>query len=314
MSIKAGLFGYGHLGKIHARCIKETEFDLVGIYDPIVQESELSGIRVMSSPEELMSQVDACIIASATPSHFSLGELALTTGKHCFIEKPMTTCLDEAQKLSDLSQSANGLISQVGYVERFNPAFTYIKDDIKDPKFMEIHRLATFNLRGTEVSVVKDLMIHDLDLLLSFKKAEIIDIKATGVSVFTNTLDICNARIEFADRSVANLTASRMSLKEMRKVRIFQEHSYISIDLLNKESQLFIIDEKDPENAFEIDLGNKKVYMKMKASGKVDGNAILEEQKHFYDHIKKGVQSPLNISSSLKTLNLAEEIERVSRT
>ena len=314
MSIKAGLFGYGHLGKIHAKCLAGTDFVLEGIYDPSLEQSDVQGIEVMRTPEALMQKVDACIIASATHSHYELGQMALGQGKHCFIEKPMTTNIEEAKVLSDLAEDSEQLISQVGYVERFNPAFTFIQDYIQDPKFMEIHRLATFNLRGTDVSVVKDLMIHDLDLLLSFKKQEIKEIRATGVSVFTDSLDICNARIEFQDGSVANLTASRMSLKEMRKVRIFQENSYISIDLLKKESQLFELNNADPDNSFEIDLGDRKVYMGMKASGKLEGNAILEEQKHFYDHITRGEQSPLNIKSSLKTLMLAEEIERISKT
>lgn len=311
--MRIGLFGFGHLGKIHLKCLKSTPFEVVGFYDPNVKhvEAAYSQLQVENS-EDLITSVDACIVASSTSSHAELASSILGSGKHCFVEKPITTTVEEARALATLAGQNPELITQVGFVERYNPAFAYVTSHLSEPRFIEVHRLAQFNNRGNDVSVVFDLMIHDLDLLLNIKNCPVKEIRSTGVNVLTDSLDICNARLEFEDGSVANVTASRMSMKSMRKFRIFQNDSYISVDLDKKESQIFSLSGEPQENSMPLNVGGKEKHISIKSSGALDGNAILAEQLDFYDSIVKGVQSKANFSNALRTTELAEKIQNLA--
>jgi predicted dehydrogenase len=239
---KIGVLGAGHLGKIHIKCILESNFfNLVGFYDPnheIALEVEKKfGIKSFQSADELIDECDMVDIVTPTVSHYECASGALKKFKHVFIEKPLTTSLTEARQLINLAKEANVKV-QVGHVERFNPAFLTTLPYIKDPMFVEAHRLALFNPRGTDVPVVLDLMIHDIDIVLSIIKSPIKKVNASGVAVVSDTPDIANARVEFNNGCVANLTASRISMKNMRKCRFFQKDSYIGIDFLAKESEI----------------------------------------------------------------------------
>ncbi|MEM7163611.1 MAG: Gfo/Idh/MocA family oxidoreductase, partial [Bacteroidota bacterium] len=252
--MKIGVLGAGHLGKIHIKLLKEIEeFDLVGFFDPdedlAAQVQDQFGIKKFESRESLIKEIDALDIVTPTLSHLDCAIEGLNSGKHLFIEKPISDTLEGAKEICDLSDEKN-LKVQIGHVERFNPAFIAVKESIGDPMFIESHRLAQFNPRGTDVSVVLDLMIHDIDVILSIVKSPVKDIKANGVSVLSETPDICNARVEFENGCVANFTASRISMKNMRKSRIFQSNAYISVDFLEKKSEIVqmkeFIGEADP--------------------------------------------------------------------
>jgi predicted dehydrogenase len=263
--IRIGVWGAGHLGRIHVQQLKELDmFDVVGVFDPHTEkcmalESEF-GVRVYDSSAALMSAVEAVDVVTPTLMHHALAKGALEQRKHVFIEKPITNTLQEAHELIALAD-ANGLKAQVGHVERFNPSFQAARPFLTEPMFIESHRLAQFNPRGTDVSVVLDLMIHDIDLVLSVVDAPISNIVASGVAVVSDTPDITNARIAFANGCVANLTASRISLKNMRKSRFFQRDAYISVDMLTKETEIVRMRtvEGDPDPfSVTIELGNGK--------------------------------------------------------
>lgn len=240
--LKAGLVGAGHLGKIHLKLLQQSEkYELVGFHDADAEngrklEAEF-GYKFFENFEELLSQIEMLDIVTPTLFHFDYAMKAAQNGKHFFIEKPVTQTLDQAEILLAKCKES-GVKAQVGHVERYNPAFIATKDFIKNPMFIEIHRLAEFNPRGTDVSVVLDLMIHDIDILLSLVKSEIKTIHAAGVAVVSKTADITNARIEFENGCVANLTTSRIAMKQMRKSRFFQRDAYISVDFLEKKRRL----------------------------------------------------------------------------
>ena len=237
--IKIGVLGAGHLGKIHIRLLKEIDkYELVGFYDAdpeAAKEVEKEfGVKAFSSIESLIELVDAVDIVTPTITHYDCASKAIKNSKHIFIEKPVTNTIEEAKSLKGLSKEANVHV-QVGHVERFNPAFIAARDYCSNPMFIETHRLAQFNPRGTDVSVVLDLMIHDIDIILSVVKSNIKRISASGVAVVSESPDIANARIEFDNGCVANLTSSRISMKNMRKSRFFQKDAYISVDFLDKK-------------------------------------------------------------------------------
>jgi predicted dehydrogenase len=245
--VKIGVLGAGHLGKIHLRCIRQVmekseRLELVGFYDPNSENAARVAaefqIQAFESVDALLDAVDAVDIVTPTTTHFELALHAARRKKHLFIEKPLTHTVAQAEALIEAVEKA-GVKAQVGYVERFNPAVLSLPENFTvAPMFIEAHRLATFNPRGTDVSVVLDLMIHDIDIVLSFVRSEVRHIHASGVSVVSASPDIANARIEFENNCVANLTASRMSLKQMRKVRMFQPDAYISLDFLEKNAQI----------------------------------------------------------------------------
>ncbi|PHI20139.1 oxidoreductase [Lewinellaceae bacterium SD302] len=257
--LKIGLLGTGHLGKIHLKCIRlaKESYELIGFYDanPEIAASVAREYKLeaFDSPAELIAACDVVDIVTPTTTHYALVKQALLAGRHVFVEKPLTSTLEEARELVEICERT-GLKVQVGHVERFNPALLALGDHQLRPFFIEAHRLATFNPRGTDVSVILDLMIHDLDIILKLANSEVAEVRASGVAVVSKTPDIVNARIEFVNGAVANLTASRFSMKNMRKIRLFQPDAYISIDLLDKETQfirLFDVNDPslDPESA-----------------------------------------------------------------
>ncbi len=316
--LKIGLFGVGHLGKIHARLIKELSdvYEFVGFYDPseanaTFAQSEL-GLKRFISIEELISKVDCVDIVTPTLSHYEIAQVALRNSKHVFIEKPITETFEEASKLQKLANEAEVKV-QVGHVERFNPAFKQALPFLNDPMFIETHRLAQYNPRGTDVPVVLDLMIHDLDIILSVVKAKIKRISASGVSVVSDTPDITNARIEFENGCVANLTASRISLKNMRKTRFFQRDAYISVDFLTKETEIVKMSTVEGEpDPFDIvlDLGEGKAKKKIEIfkPDVVTSNAIKEELLTFAQSIENNTVPIVSIEAGTYALEVALQI------
>jgi predicted dehydrogenase len=316
MAIKIGLIGVGHLGKIHLKILKElNDFELIGFYDPNKELSEkvATEFDVKSFEDEysLISKCEAIDIVAPTIYHYDLAQKALKKCKHVFIEKPVTSTIEEAKALEILAKEANVKV-QIGHVERFNPAFIAARESIANPMFIESHRLALFNPRGTDVSVVHDLMIHDLDIILSVVNAEIRKVSASGVAVVSETADIANARVEFMNGCVANLTASRISMKNMRKSRFFQKDSYISVDFLDKETSIVklkkIEHEPDPFDVV-IDLGEKGKKQIYFENPKVENNnAIKEELSSFYNSIVNNTLPVVSLVHGMKALQLAQQI------
>ena len=312
--LKVGVVGCGHLGKIHTKLLSQSEnYKLIGIYDKDNEES----IRVSNefkctsfeSFDSLLDSVDVIDIVAPTPFHFNYAKQAINKNKHVFIEKPVCTTSKESEELIKLGDLKKVKI-QVGHVERFNPAFTKVESKISKPMFIESHRLAKFNPRGTDVSVVLDLMIHDIDIILKTVDSKVKDILSSGVSVISETPDIANARIEFENGCVANLTASRVSLKNMRKTRFFQSGKYISVDFLNKESEVVEIDSDNnaiPIMTLELANGIKKniVFNKPKIK---DNNAILDELNSFAESINENKVPKVNITDGHNALDIALKI------
>ncbi len=318
MKLRIGVLGAGHLGKIHLNCINQLPnvYDLVGFYDPneavAEQVSKELGYRRFSSIEELLQHVDVIDIVTPTLSHYTCAKQAIEMGKHFFIEKPITETMEQAEELiAEIEKHA--LKAQVGHVERFNPAFLACQDYIKEPMFIESHRLAEFNPRGTDVSVVMDLMIHDLDVVMSMVKSPVKNIHASGVGVVSETADICNARIEFENGCVANLTASRISMKNMRKTRLFQRDAYITIDFLKKATEIVRMDsisgEIDDPFAMVLDLPNgdrKRIFFE---NPDVEpNNAILEELKSFAQSITNNTTPKVPLTDGYNALSVATQI------
>ena len=312
--LKAGVLGCGHLGKIHIKLMNQSEsFDLLGVYDNDISISEKAatefGCKSYASFEEMIEEVDVIDIVTPTPSHYSYALKAIENGVHVFIEKPVCSNTEESFNLIEKSKLNNVKI-QVGHVERFNPAFTAVENNISQPMFIESHRLAQFNPRGTDVSVVLDLMIHDIDIILNSVNSPIKQISSSGVSVISDTPDIANARIEFENGCVANLTASRVSLKNMRKTRFFQSGKYISIDFLNRESQIVEIDEKKSETpimTLETSKGNKKKIYFSKPDIS-ENNAILDELNNFAFSINNDTKPKVDIYDGHNALDVAIKI------
>jgi len=314
--LKAGVLGAGHLGKIHLRLLNQSEkYELVGFYDADVTNAkkveEEFGYKYFDTIEGLIDAVDMVDIVTPTLSHHDCAKQAIAKGKHIFIEKPITNTVEEAEEIRALVAS-NNVKGQVGHVERFNPAFIAIKDDIETPMFIETHRLAEFNPRGTDVPVVLDLMIHDIDIILSVVKSKVKHVSASGVSVISDTPDIANARIEFENGCVANLTASRISLKNMRKTRFFQKDAYISVDFLEKKCE--VVKMKDaPEQAGDFDMilqnaeGIKKqIYFD---NPEIAGNnAILDELETFADAINTNTKPIVTLHDGTEALRVATMI------
>lgn len=315
--LKIGLFGLGHLGKIHAKLItvlSET-YDFVGFYDPDdekAKEGEEMGLKRFKDIQELLSQVDCIDIVTPTLSHYEVAATAIRQSKHVFIEKPVTTTFEEAQKLQNLAAEAQVKV-QVGHVERFNPAFKHAKDFIDGPLFIETHRLAQYNPRGTDVPVVLDLMIHDLDIILSTVDSKVRRISASGVPVVSETPDITNARIEFENGCVANLTASRISLKNMRKSRFFQRDAYISVDFLEKQSEIVkmttLEGEADPfDIVFDLGEGKQKKKIEIFKADIEPSNAIQEELETFALSIQNDTIPVVSLDDGAYALDVALQI------
>lgn len=315
--LKIGVLGAGHLGKIHLKCIREiADYELVGFYDADEKtanavEKEF-GVAQFPGIDELIAAVDVVDIVTPTVSHFDCASRALKNAKHVFIEKPVVTTPDEARQLMVFADEASVKV-QVGHVERFNPAFLAAQPYMTQPMFIESHRLAQFNPRGTDVPVVLDLMIHDIDIVLSVVKSNIRRINASGVQVVSDTPDIANARIEFDNGCVANLTASRISMKNMRKTRFFQRDAYIAVDFLKKEVDIIRL-ENAPEQPgpFEmiIDLGQKRGKKKILVDKpEIPGlNAIKTELESFYTAIVNNTPPPVTINDGYEALSVAFRI------
>ena len=314
--LKIGVLGAGHLGKIHIKCIKQIDrYELVGFYDPDqatakAVEEEL-GVRCFATIEALIDAVEVVDIVTPTVQHFECASKALQRRRHVFIEKPIVATPDEASKLMKLADEA-GVKVQVGHVERFNPAFIAAEPYIKAPKFVEAHRLALFNPRGTDVPVVLDLMVHDLDILFTIINSPVKHVSACGVAIVSPTPDITNARIEFENGSVANLTASRISLKNMRKTRIFQDDAYITVDFLDKKTEIARIHDHEVSGypySLTLDLpGGATKQITLERPEIHPLNAIQTELESFYDSIIHNTVPVVSIEDGVKVLNLAYEI------
>lgn len=315
--LKIGLLGLGHLGKIHLKCIRMvTAYEFIGFYDPDEQTSPLAeefGVQRWTDFDALLDAVDVIDIVTPTVTHYELALKAIEKGKHVFIEKPLTHTIEEAQHLLEKRKEYEVKV-QVGHVERFNPALLALGDMKLQPMFMEVHRLAMFNPRGTDVSVVLDLMIHDLDLVLNLVQSKLKSISASGVAVVSKQPDISNARLEFENGCVANLTASRISMKQMRKLRLFQKDAYISLDFLDKNAQIIrLFDPGDPNipedgNQLELhtDEGVKLVHMELLETEAV--NAIKMELESFAACIIEDRRPIVSIEDGYDALSVAHEI------
>lgn len=316
--LKIGVLGAGHLGKIHIRLLLELkdEFEFVGFYDPSDDNAadaiEKFGIQRYDTIQDLLNVVDCVDIVTPTLAHYDCASQALRNSKHVFIEKPVTQTVDEARSLMELAREADVKV-QVGHVERFNPAFQSAIPYFNKPMFIETHRLAQFNPRGTDVPVVLDLMIHDLDIILSVVKSGIKRISASGVSVVSDTPDITNARIEFDNGCVANLTASRISMKNMRKSRFFQKDAYISVDFLTKELEVVRMEDVQGEPSpfdiiFELGVGkpSKKIYFDKPDIEET--NAIKEELRTFAESIKNDTTPLVSLDDGYRALDVAQKI------
>lgn len=312
--LKVGVFGVGHLGKFHLnnwRDIKDVE--LVGFYDPnddaAQAVTEKYQLARFTDAATLMDTVDAVDIVAPTNYHFDLCKMAIRKGKHVFVEKPLANTMEEARELVKLTKESN-IKFQVGHVERFNPAFLAVEHLALNPMFIEVHRLAEFNPRGTEVSVILDLMIHDIDIILSIVKSEVKNLSASGVAVMTDTPDIANVRIEFNNGCVANLTSSRISMKKMRKMRLFQKDAYIGMDFLNKKTEIIKLKTPQDVDAFSFDLetphGKRTIAIANPQIPEV--NAIKMELEKFRDAIQQNIPVVVSEVDGFRAMDVAHQI------
>lgn len=314
--LNVGVLGAGHLGKIHLRLLNESpKYNLIGFYDPdVINGKKVAaefGYTFFDNINKLIDAADVIDIVTPTLSHFDCAKKAMEKGKHIFVEKPITNSLEEAEELLALEKK-HRVKGQVGHVERFNPAFMAVKDTIDHPMFIEAHRLAEFNPRGTDVPVVLDLMIHDIDAILSVVDSPVKTINASGVSVISNSPDIANARIEFENGCVANLTASRISLKNMRKSRFFQRDAYISVDFLEKKVEVVKMkDAPDIPGDFDMILQNAEGLKKQIYFENPDipvNNAILDELETFADAINNDTVPIVTLEQGTRALRVALEV------
>lgn len=312
--LKIAVFGAGHLGKFHLNNWLEIEgVSLTGFYDPDDHNAQMVAdkykLKRFTNAEELMDTCDAVDIIAPTIYHYELCDLALRKGKHVFVEKPLANTMDEARMLVKLAKESN-LKFQVGHVERFNPAFLSLKDYNLQPMFIEVHRLAQFNPRGTDVSVILDLMIHDIDIILNLVKSNVSYISANGVAVMSDTPDIANVRIEFDNGCVANLTSSRISMKKMRKMRLFQKDAYIGIDFLEKKTEVIRLNTEGDKNVFTFDIETKHGKKTIAIANPVikDGNAIKMELEAFKNAINNNAETPVTVQDGFSAMEVAHQI------
>jgi len=312
--LKIGVFGVGHLGKFHLNNWMEiNDAEVVGFYDPSDANAnsveEKYGLKRFTAIDKLLDKCDAVDIIAPTPQHFDLCVAAIKKGRHVFVEKPMADTMQQGKQIVQMVNEA-GIKFQVGHVERFNPAFVALKNIALNPMFIEVHRLAQFNPRGTEVSVILDLMIHDIDIILKLVKSDVKSISASGVAVMTDTPDIANVRIEFNNGCVANLTSSRISMKKMRKMRLFQKDAYIGIDFLEKKTEIIKLKDEDDTDGliFDIDTpsGNKTLAIINPPVHPV--NAIKEELQSFVDAVTHNKNAVVNEIDGLLAMEVAHRI------
>ncbi len=312
--LRIAVFGVGHLGKFHLNNWQEIpDVTLVGFFDPDDKNAhsveEKYKLKRFTDPLALMDECDAVDIVAPTIYHFNLCEMALKKGKHVFVEKPLANTMDEARALVKLAKESN-VKFQVGHVERFNPAFLALNQHQLNPMFIEVHRLAQFNPRGTDVSVILDLMIHDIDIILHLVKSNVSYISANGVAVMSDTPDIANVRIEFDNGCVANLTSSRISMKKMRKTRLFQKDAYIGIDFLEKKAEIIKIDAPGEKSVFTFDIETNHGKKTIAIANPVveDGNAILMELTSFKNSIINNTDTAVSIIDGFRAMEVAHQI------
>jgi len=303
--IKIGVIGVGYLGKYHVKHLNNLDsYELVGIFDVNQEHANVfaseNDVKSFDSKEVLFKSVDAVSVVTPTESHYSIANEALDHGCHVFIEKPITDVVCSANKILQKSMELKKVI-HVGHIERFNPAFKKYLSNAKKPLFIECHRLTKVNKRSMDISVVLDLMIHDIDLILMMVKSQIKDIIADGICVISNSIDLANVKLIFKNGVVANLTASRMSNKDMRKIRVFENNKYSSIDLLNKEIVSY--------QAIRGDSGGLEfLNQNHKAE---DYDALAAELTHFQTTIIKNDLNTDNISNAIEALKIANEINQI---
>ena len=314
--IKVGIVGVGHLGEIHLKLIlSSTHFDLIGFYETNKEKADLISkkyqVNFFNSLKALSENIQAVIICTPTIHHHKTATFFLENNIHVFVEKPITTNLKEASELIQIAQN-NKLVGQVGHVERFNGAFTEV-ENLLNPLFIEAHRLSNYPARGTDVSVVLDLMIHDIDIILSIVKSKVSNVFANGTKIISSTPDIANARIEFENGCVANLTASRISLKKMRKMRIFQSDSYVSIDFDKSKSEIVSIVDYDNNDKYAMTIHNSdgvEKEIKIKSLENLSKNSIIEEHNDFAYAINNKLKPKVTFETGKNALDLAFKILR----
>jgi len=318
--LKVGVFGVGHLGKFHLNNWKEIEgIKLIGFYDPSDENAETVikeyGLKRFKNADKLIEASDAVDIVAPTTHHFELCKKAILKSRHVFVEKPLTNTMNEAKEIVKLAKEAN-IKFQVGHVERFNPALLAAREHELNPMFIEVHRLSQFNPRGTDVSVILDLMIHDIDIILSLVKSNVKNVFANGVNVLSDTPDIANVRIEFDNGCVANLTSSRISMKKMRKMRLFQKDSYVGIDFLDKKTE--IIKYKTPEDknvfSFDIETNHGKKTIAITSPVIKENNAIKTELQSFVNAINNNKTTAVTEVDGYRAMEVAHLIlDKISR-
>jgi len=312
--LKVGIFGVGHLGKFHLNNWKQIpDVELIGFFDPNNDNAKAVeaeyGLKRYIDEAALIQASDIIDVVTPTHLHFPVCEMAIKMGKHVFVEKPMANTIEEGKAIMEMVKES-GVKLQVGHVERFNPAFTALKDITLNPSFIEVHRLAQFNPRGTEVSVILDLMIHDIDIILSIVKSGVKHISASGVAVLTDTPDIANVRIEFNNGCVANLTSSRISMKKMRKIRLFQKDAYIGIDFLEKNTEIIQLKKPEDADAFSFDIETHQGTKTITISNPVveDGNAIFAELSSFVHAIQHDEPTVVSEIDGFLAMEVAHQI------
>ncbi len=319
--LKVGVFGVGHLGKFHLNNWKEiNDVKLVGFFDPNNDNARIAveeyGLKRFSDEEKLMDACDIIDVITPTDHHFDICMMAIRKGKHVFVEKPLAHTIQEGRDLVNMVREAN-VKMQVGHVERFNPAYLAIQEMNLNPMFIEVHRLAQFNPRGTEVSVILDLMIHDIDIILSLVKSDVKNISASGVAVMTETPDIANVRIEFNNGCVANLTSSRISMKKMRKMRLFQKDAYIGIDFLEKKTEIIKLKQPDDENVFSFDIDTQNGKKTIAIANPIipQANAIKLELESFVDAILNNKPTVVSEIDGFLAMEVAHQIlDKINNT
>lgn len=320
--LKIGIFGAGHLGKIHINQWQTLQqIQITGFYDPddnnATETEKQLRLKRYTDPAKLMNDAEAIDVVAPTTAHFDICEMAIRNGKHVFVEKPMANSMEEAEALLKLL-SETDIKFQVGHVERFNPAFLALNGFYLQPMFIEVHRLAQFNPRGTDVSVILDLMIHDIDIIMHIVNSPVSRISASGVAVMSDTPDIANARIEFHNGCVANLTSSRISLKKMRKMRLFQKDAYIGIDFLGKKTEVIKLKAPAGEDGlftFDIDTPHGKKTIAIANPPVRETNAIRMELESFRDSILLNKPVPVNVYDAYQAMDVAHQILRkIERT
>lgn len=317
--IHIGIVGFGHLGRMHLNNIKELARERKDIksifvfdidskkYDSLQKNTE---VRICHSFEELIRNVNAALVVTPTVTHYDIARELITNKISTFIEKPVCDTIEKARELSTIAAETKSLV-QVGHIERFNPALLSVEAFLETPMFIESHRLSMFNPRSTDISVVEDLMIHDLDIILSIVKSKVRSIDANGVPIITNKVDIANARIKFENGCVANITSSRISQKKMRKMRIFQYNAYITVDFEKNTSEVFILDENTANTTnvlYSLVKNNVRMYVKHIKPYVPELNAMKFEQNKFLDSIVRNETPIVSLDDGIRALEVAQMV------